>query len=284
MVGVEVCVALSVGDGDDGRVAGLDLFYVADRLAGTFAVAEDDREHGRVSLDQRERAVFEFAGGEPLGVLVAYLFQLQRPLQGDGKLQATPDKEVRRGVAVRLGNCRGDRAVEHRLHVAGQITECRQNRPAAPDILDSCKCEQVQCRELTGEGLCRGDTDFGPGPDEQGVVTLAVGGRTDGVRDRECLCTPPGGLPECTQGVCRLAALGHPDHQVRTERWRRGGVLARQKRLCRNPGPPEQFGPVQRGVVRGAGGDELDRGRGCQVQVEVGRTAEFVDPAAETLP
>jgi hypothetical protein len=37
-------------------------------------------------------------------------------------------------------------------------------------------------------------------------------------------------------------------------------------------------------VVRGAGGDELDPGRGCQVQVEVGRTAEFVDPAAETLP
>jgi hypothetical protein len=48
--------------------------------------------------------VLEFARGDPLGVLVADLLELERPLKRDGMAETASDEEERLAVGVRLGD------------------------------------------------------------------------------------------------------------------------------------------------------------------------------------
>jgi hypothetical protein len=52
-----------------------------------------DDKHGHLAFDQRDGSVFEFAGGEPLGVNVGELLQLHSALEG-GKQPRGPDQSA----------------------------------------------------------------------------------------------------------------------------------------------------------------------------------------------
>jgi hypothetical protein len=121
VVGVALDLAPAVSDGDDRGVPRLDLLDVPDGFGGERAVAGDHREDGRLLGDQRQRAVLQFAGGEPLGVFVGDLLQLEGALQRDGVVDAAADEEVRRRVDELLGDRLRVGLVEHRLHVPREV-------------------------------------------------------------------------------------------------------------------------------------------------------------------
>jgi hypothetical protein len=150
--------------------------------------------------------VLEFAGGEPLGVLVADLLELERALQRDRVVQPAPDEEVRVGVGVLARAPGGPRVVEDRLDVPGEVAERGDGLavvPAGGDV----EPEEVQRHQLRGERLGRGDADFGTGTDVEPVIALAGHRRLDGVGERDGFGAPAARGPDRRERVGGLAAL-----------------------------------------------------------------------------
>src|SRR5256884_2633235 len=87
----DVAVA-RVGHGDHEAVAGPHLLDVAEHALGR-GVADHQRYHGELVGDERDRAVLHLTAGIALGMDVGNLLELERPLEGDGVLDATAQIE-----------------------------------------------------------------------------------------------------------------------------------------------------------------------------------------------
>src|SRR2546428_13557982 len=93
-----------VRDGDDLALAGEDLLDVAEH-ALVRAVAPGPRDDGQPVGDERDGAMLHLAAGVALGVDVGDLLELERPFEGDRKLE--PAAEIEEGT--RAGELAGDR-------------------------------------------------------------------------------------------------------------------------------------------------------------------------------
>ncbi len=91
--GIGVEPGLLVGKDIEDAPARPHLFDVGLELLQQFVVGRhhDDRH---VGIDQRQRAVFQLTGGIGLGVDVADLLELERPLHSDGVLAATAEEQA----------------------------------------------------------------------------------------------------------------------------------------------------------------------------------------------
>ena len=86
-----------VGEEDEAAATCLYDFKVADDFFGELVVF-DEGDDGHVFVHQRQRAVFEFAGGVGFGVDVGEFFQFERAFGGERVVFAAP--EVEAAVAV----------------------------------------------------------------------------------------------------------------------------------------------------------------------------------------
>ena len=86
-----------IGKEDEAAAARLHDFKVADDFFGQCIVL-DEGDDGHVFVHQRQRAVFEFAGGVCFGVDVGKFFQFERTFGGERVVFAAP--EVEAAVAV----------------------------------------------------------------------------------------------------------------------------------------------------------------------------------------
>ena len=86
-----------IGKEDEAAAASLYDFKVADDFFGQCVVL-DKRDDGHVFVHQRQRAVFEFAGGVCFGVDVGEFFQFERTFGGERVVFAA--SQVEAAVAV----------------------------------------------------------------------------------------------------------------------------------------------------------------------------------------
>ena len=122
VVGVVLDVLVAVRrDRDHVRSARARLLDVGDDLVVDVRVGRDD-DHGRVLVQQRDRAVLHLAGRICLGRDVGDLLQLERAFEADRQADVAPQVEEERPVVVALGDLL-DRmlAVEERRHPGREL-------------------------------------------------------------------------------------------------------------------------------------------------------------------
>src|SRR2546430_4904705 len=182
--------AARVGHGDHEAVAGPPLLDVAEH-ALVRGVADHQRYHGELVGDERDRAVLHLTAGIALGMDVGNLLELERPLEGDGVLDATAQIEdvarvgelagERRDLGVqperRLDQPRDlDEVVDAFLHVLGRDGVARAAEPQA---------EQVHGHDHRRERLRGRDADLGPRVHVEDAGRLARERGAHDVGDRE---------------------------------------------------------------------------------------------------
>ncbi len=129
-------------------------------------------DHRHVGINQRQRAVLQFAGRIGLGVDIRDFLQLQRAFQRD-RIERTATEE-QRVMLVGKGFRHVLDRIRQRQHHFNLARQCMQfvdqaffifhRQAASPRQRDR---EQPQCGELGGECLGRSDTDFRPGAGHQ---------------------------------------------------------------------------------------------------------------------
>ncbi len=125
-------------------------------------------DDGRALVDQRDRAVFQLAGGVSLGVDVGDLLELERAFHGDRERLAAAEIEHVARLREFAGERLDLRLEAHRLVHQGRSPHRRSDEvglgllvedAAGASGLDG---EGEQRRELAAEGFRRGDADLGP--------------------------------------------------------------------------------------------------------------------------
>ncbi len=171
-------------------------------------VAREDSEHRRQRRDERQRAVFEFGGGEPLGVLVGYLLELQRAFEGDGVGDPAADEEVGVGVLVPLGDFRAADSSRTSWTWPGRSRSALMTCRASP-------VEDVPSASRFSAASCEAKVLVAATP-ISGPARIAARGRTRGPRGADDVghgqraCTAAAGRPERRERVCGIAARVTP--------------------------------------------------------------------------
>src|SRR5206468_9988753 len=139
-------------------------------------------------IDQRNRAVLHFRRRVSLGVDVADLLQLERPLERRWEtVTATEVEEVLRALEL-LGDLLDlGRPIENVLNLRRQLLHLLDDLLAI-DHGESAQPRELEREEkerdyLAGERLCRRNADLGSGVDIDAAITLTRDGRTDDVYD-----------------------------------------------------------------------------------------------------
>ena len=207
----EPVVAL-LDDRDDATVARPHFLDVGERLLVDGGAGRHDHDRHRV-VDQGDRSVLHLACGVALGVDVADLFELERPLERDRELGAAAEVEERMGSRVFVGDRLVDvELVEDSLHRRGHSAQLfdqstsfvgidRAAAAAEPDR------EQRDTGELRRERLRRRDADLGARVCVQHAVRFTRDRRLDHVADRERLRPQLTRLPHRGERVGGLAGL-----------------------------------------------------------------------------
>src|SRR3569623_2433624 len=223
------------------------------------------RDHRHVRIDQRERAMLEFAGGIGLGVDVGDLFQFERAFHGDGILR-TPAEE--QGVVL-VGEILGellDLAVERErlLDPARNgdelFHEIGFGRGREVMTATEHDHQHEQRYQLSSEGLGGRDADFGPGArhEREGgrAYQRTLGHVADGERSAEAAQLR---FLQRGERVGGLAGLGNRHHQ-RIAPHHRPTITEFARDLDAARYARERFEPVARdlrGVEAGAAGDDV---------------------------
>src|SRR3569623_1348601 len=223
------------------------------------------RDHRHVRIDQRERAMLEFAGGIGLGVDVGDLFQFERAFHGDGILR-TPAEE--QGVVL-VGEILGellDLAVERErlLDPARNgdelFHEIGFGRGREVMTATEHDHQHEQRYQLGSEGLGGRDADFGPGARHEREVGRAyqrtLGHVADGERSAEAAQLR---FLQRGERVGGLARLGNRHHQ-RIAAHHRPAITEFARDLDAARYARERFEPVARdlcGMEAGAAGDDV---------------------------
>ena len=205
-----------VADQNDATAARGDFLHVGHRLFEPGILGRDD-DDGHVLVDQRDRAVFQFAGRVALGVDVGNLLELQRAFERQRERAAAPEVEsaLRIGEPVRdlfdlaflLQRIRdearhGDQFVDQARLVLGA-----QHAARAPER----DGETGEHGQLAGEGLGGGDADFGTRQRRRDQFAFARDGRGRHVDDRKNVLAFALGIAQRGQRVRRLAGLRDDD-------------------------------------------------------------------------
>jgi len=165
------------GNADDGRATG---FHFLDVIQGLLRRCPRSQEcdDGRVRRDQGERAVFEFPGGEALGVIIRDFLEFERALKRNRVARAPADVEERVTVSVLLGTLfDGVFVVEDLLDGTGEVPDPseefagRFRGERVPDLA-KIDCKEGGGRNLGDEGLGGGNPDLGASANEDRVVGL----------------------------------------------------------------------------------------------------------------
>ncbi len=128
-------------------------------------VVRGDRHYRHAGVDQRQRAVLEFAGGVAFGVDVGNLLELERAFQGNGVQGAAAQEQ---GVLlvgeVQRQLVHGVIEFEGFLDHARKFDELADQAPlpfgVTAVVARECNRQQAQGHQLGGEGLGRGDADL----------------------------------------------------------------------------------------------------------------------------
>ena len=212
------CVALR-RDRDHLRAAGAHLLDVGEHLRVHVAF-RGDRHDRHAVLDQRDRAVLQLAGREPLRVDVAELLELQRALERGRVARVPPDEQdvARVRVTARpalgtapsrsIARCDLLRQLVHPLQDLGDLL--REHRAAH---LRQVERHQVLRHHLRRERLRAGHRDLGTGVRVQDAVGLARERRSDRVRHRDHVRPLASRVPGRLERVDRLARLAHRQRQ-----------------------------------------------------------------------
>src|SRR3954468_6674928 len=166
--GDDVLVTL-LGDHERAGAAGADLLDVGHHLAVQAVLAAgrgDDDEDRLARLDQCDRPVLELAGGEPLGVDVGQLLELERTLHRHREADVAAEEQHRAGGGVpprQRVDIRG--VVEHGGDVGRHLLQLADHRGDlvavhGPADLGQVEPQQVAGDELRQEALGRGDPDL----------------------------------------------------------------------------------------------------------------------------
>ncbi len=225
--------------------------------------------------------MLQLAGRVALGMDVADLLELERPLERGRVGVAPPDEHEPARVDVAAGELgHAGTAVERDLGLLGQAPQRRaelelllETQPTAG--LGDGRGDDDQSRDLGHERLRGGDGDLRTGLQEEDRPSLAGDRRADGVGHRDDRTAALAGEAGRGDRVGRLARLGHRDDQGPLVE-RRGAVAE----LRADVGPGRDPHPVldggradQRGVIGRAAGDQLDpidRPEGLGQAVELG--------------
>ena len=175
---------------------------------------------GRLLVEERDRAVLHLAGRVRLGRDVRDLLQLERALERDRQADVAAEVEEEVRVVVALRDLL-DRvvAVEERLDLARELVDevedeldlARRQRLADLRELER---DEVEERDLRGEGLRRRDAHLEAGARVQHGVDLARHLRAHHVRDRDRAGALLARELERLDRVARLARLRDPDDEV----------------------------------------------------------------------
>ena len=165
--------------------------------------------------------MLELTGGIGLGVDVGDLFQLERPLHGDGVLAATTEEQA----VVLVGELLGQG-----LDLLGQRQALLDTQRQGLQRLDKVGLgggaqvatavtdgghQHQQAGQLGGERLGGGDANLGTGPGHKGQVRFSHQGGARHVADGErAHVTGLLGQAQGGQGVGGLAALGQGHQQT----------------------------------------------------------------------
>ncbi len=152
-------------------------------------------------------------GGVALGVDVADLLELQRPLEGHREEVAAPEVEHARALVPGPGDLEvvrllGQLRLYHRRDVH-QRRQLRHHRRVveAPEELAELQREQVHRRQLRRERLGRRHPDLRAGVGVQRPLTLPRDGRPDDVADADDPRPTALRLPQRSEGVGGLPTL-----------------------------------------------------------------------------
>lgn len=218
-----------------------------------------------VLVDERQRAVLEFAKGHGVGVEVGDLFELERRLRRDGEhVPASEKKEVLvfGEFSCRALDSHGVR--EHFLHDFGKFRELFERAAVFSEILSTLdgvkQGQKLHGGELGSKGFGGCHAHFGSGAGEEPEIRKAGNRRSHHVDDAEGFSAL--GLYEFQgfDGVCRFARL-------RDENVERLGVDLhwRVQKLARDFGRGAHSGEFPKRVAsrpsrveRRSAGDEFD--------------------------
>ncbi len=149
------------------------------------------------------------------------LLELQAALQADAAVYVAADKEgvadmvVLLGIITDLGEilfgqAQGDLLVQgHKLREDGVVLRLGHSVQQAGDV----QGQQIDDRQLGGEGLGGGHGNLGAGPGVDDVVRLLGDGGAHHVHNGQGAGAPLFGLDEGSLGVGGLAGLADDQHQ-----------------------------------------------------------------------
>ena len=194
-----------------------------------------DGDHGRSSVHQRKRAVFEFTRGIALARKIADLFEFEAPLARGDIVRAPPEKKD----ALRTDEIgrpapdpfpRGSRLADERLNA-------RKRRSGLPPAFRKRARKRIQSGELRVKTFCGGDGDLPARTRRKDEIAHALQRGIRHVRDGEHARAPL--FRKCGGGerIRRFAALTDRDRKrvFRHDRVRIA-VFARYKRLSGEAG------------------------------------------------
>ena len=190
-------------------------------------VVRCDEDHRHRLVDQGDRPMLHLRRRVALGVDVADLLELERPLERGREVVAATEVEEILRVLVRLGDLLDlRRTIENALDLLGELGErlCdlapahHRERALASEL----EREERERNDLAREGLGRRDADLGPRVQIDAAVVLARDRRSHDVDQPERAGTTALGLAHGGERVGGLARLRDED----AERARRDDRVA----------------------------------------------------------
>ena len=176
-------------------------------------------DHKRPRLNERNRAVLEFARSIRLGMDVGDLLELERAFQTKCIIDVAADEEDIPQVEEERGQVLHLLPLpEHVLHKRRKPLErghCllkRLVREHAP-YLRKAQRDQVHDRKLRAVSLRGSDGDLRPGPGVKHILALIGDGRTHHVHNGEDMRAAPLRLTQGKERIERFAALADDDHE-----------------------------------------------------------------------
>src|SRR5262245_47388611 len=208
-----------IGYQDDLAAARRHFLHVGDGFFEQIVFGGDD-DDGHVFVDQGDRPVLELTGGIALGVNIGNLLQFERALERNRVADAAAEVEhvlgpgelVRQLLKQRLASEQGRDMPRHlRQSVDEILLLAGSDGLARPAERDGQACQRAQ---LAGEGLGRGNADFGARQGRQHDVCFTGNGRGAHVNDGGDRLALRLAVAQRRQGVGGFARLGDEQRQT----------------------------------------------------------------------